>query len=253
MDKQFRVWYDSYLASPAWKAVRETRLRKDRNKCRGCGSTENLHVHHITYERFTRENQNDQNLAPSVLSLVMSDRPALPCPVTHTASMRHALRMRRVTMVHARTRSRHRQRFLVPGSRIYHDKTMQRVILRDPPPSDQLVHFRSSELASELVSFQVWQRSEDLDPEFLYGLVAGYDASVLCEPFPEVYRGRVIDRVEILVHHTSHSLISVPNSSASSLAARNRHGSSSSSVSPSTYGLRTSPFSPVSVREPRRT
>ena len=44
--------YAAYLQSNTWKAKRLQRLKKDKNRCQGCGATEKLHVHHKTYERF---------------------------------------------------------------------------------------------------------------------------------------------------------------------------------------------------------
>ena len=59
MDKDFRVWYEAYITSESWKSLREARLRKDKRKCQACGTTENLHVHHVTYDRFTKEHLSD--------------------------------------------------------------------------------------------------------------------------------------------------------------------------------------------------
>jgi hypothetical protein len=51
--------YAAYLSSEQWKAIRAARIRKDRSRCQGCGIREDLHVHHRTYERFTRERISD--------------------------------------------------------------------------------------------------------------------------------------------------------------------------------------------------
>ena len=51
--------YDAYISSDQWKGIREARLRRDRYTCQGCGARDGLHVHHRTYERFTRERISD--------------------------------------------------------------------------------------------------------------------------------------------------------------------------------------------------
>lgn len=51
-------WWDayrSYLASPAWQAVRAQVLARDGYHCTVCSETDALHVHHLTYERVGRE------------------------------------------------------------------------------------------------------------------------------------------------------------------------------------------------------
>jgi len=44
--------YDRYIHSDAWKSKRIRRLKIDKNRCQGCRTSRNLHVHHRTYERF---------------------------------------------------------------------------------------------------------------------------------------------------------------------------------------------------------
>lgn len=51
--------YLIYLNSPEWKAKREQILKRRGNKCRACKSTENLHLHHITYARLGFELPKD--------------------------------------------------------------------------------------------------------------------------------------------------------------------------------------------------
>lgn len=49
--------YKAYLDSPKWKAIRERALMRDEYKCRLCGSSEHLHVHHARgAHRFHEEN-----------------------------------------------------------------------------------------------------------------------------------------------------------------------------------------------------
>lgn len=47
--------YDRYLKSDAWKRVRESVLERDEHKCRFCGATENLRVHHKAYQNVYEE------------------------------------------------------------------------------------------------------------------------------------------------------------------------------------------------------
>lgn len=44
-----------YMQSEKWKQLKLERLRIAQHKCESCGSTHNLHLHHITYERLTQE------------------------------------------------------------------------------------------------------------------------------------------------------------------------------------------------------
>jgi len=50
--------YERYMQSAEWAAKRAQRLAVDGHKCRTCGHTGEtwpLQVHHVTYERFERE------------------------------------------------------------------------------------------------------------------------------------------------------------------------------------------------------
>jgi 5-methylcytosine-specific restriction endonuclease McrA len=42
--------YRDYLSSPRWRTLRSLRRRIDRNRCRTCGATGRLEVHHSTYQ-----------------------------------------------------------------------------------------------------------------------------------------------------------------------------------------------------------
>lgn len=42
--------YDEYLRSNAWINIRNQVLERDKHKCKICGATENLRVHHKDYE-----------------------------------------------------------------------------------------------------------------------------------------------------------------------------------------------------------
>lgn len=48
--------YDRYLHSPHWQETKQKRLDLDEHKCAFCKSTENLNVHHLTYDRIGNEN-----------------------------------------------------------------------------------------------------------------------------------------------------------------------------------------------------
>lgn len=50
-----RVNYDKYIQSKAWRAKREEALEYHGAKCSVCGTTQNLHVHHKTYESLGHE------------------------------------------------------------------------------------------------------------------------------------------------------------------------------------------------------
>ena len=49
----------AYMQTKQWSELKEHRLRIAQNKCECCGSTHNLHLHHITYERLTQEHIED--------------------------------------------------------------------------------------------------------------------------------------------------------------------------------------------------
>lgn len=50
----WRRLYAAYMQSPQWAAMRRQALARE-SQCRVCHREDDLHVHHITYERFTRE------------------------------------------------------------------------------------------------------------------------------------------------------------------------------------------------------
>lgn len=54
-----RMTYAAYIGSDLWRERRALRLEKDGHRCQGCGSTEDLHVHHKTYERLGCELPDD--------------------------------------------------------------------------------------------------------------------------------------------------------------------------------------------------
>jgi len=51
--------YKAYLLSDEWKAKREIVLKRDKYKCRACGSTKKLNVHHLTYKNIFNENPKE--------------------------------------------------------------------------------------------------------------------------------------------------------------------------------------------------
>ena len=51
-------WQDQhskYLQTKRWKDKRILVLERDNNQCQKCGSTDNLHVHHLTYKHWRNE------------------------------------------------------------------------------------------------------------------------------------------------------------------------------------------------------
>ena len=53
------AFYDDYLRSGAWRALREQVFARDGGRCVLCNHAEDLEVHHRTYERLGKENLND--------------------------------------------------------------------------------------------------------------------------------------------------------------------------------------------------
>lgn len=53
------VNYNAYINSAAWQRKRQEALRVAGCECEDCGVTENLHVHHLTYERLGNELLSD--------------------------------------------------------------------------------------------------------------------------------------------------------------------------------------------------
>ena len=51
--------YEIYLESEQFADLRKKVLRRDNNKCRACGSTENLQVHHLSYKNIYHEELDD--------------------------------------------------------------------------------------------------------------------------------------------------------------------------------------------------
>lgn len=54
-----KIDYRKYLRSPEWKSKREELFKLRGKKCEMCGSTEKIHVHHLTYERIGDETMQD--------------------------------------------------------------------------------------------------------------------------------------------------------------------------------------------------
>lgn len=48
-----------YMRTQQWKDLKAERMRIARNKCECCGSPFNLHLHHVTYIRLTKERIED--------------------------------------------------------------------------------------------------------------------------------------------------------------------------------------------------
>ncbi|MGL5712626.1 MAG: HNH endonuclease [Paraclostridium sp.] len=54
------IEYDDYINSYEWKILRRQVIRRDLKRCRNCGTNrKQLHVHHLTYERFGNERLDD--------------------------------------------------------------------------------------------------------------------------------------------------------------------------------------------------
>ncbi len=51
--------YDAYISSAEWKATRTRILEQRGYRCETCGATKKLEVHHLTYERFGHERDDD--------------------------------------------------------------------------------------------------------------------------------------------------------------------------------------------------
>ena len=56
---QRRQSYNDYLRSDDWQHVRRLKLEFAGHRCERCGATDDLHVHHLTYDRFGHENLTD--------------------------------------------------------------------------------------------------------------------------------------------------------------------------------------------------
>ena len=57
--RKYSKEYNEYMNSPQWAAKRLKVLKRDGHKCTNCGAEFNLHIHHLTYIRFTHENLKD--------------------------------------------------------------------------------------------------------------------------------------------------------------------------------------------------
>lgn len=51
--------YEQYIQSAEWKALRQKVLERDRFQCQTCCSTDDLEVHHRTYDRLFHEDLED--------------------------------------------------------------------------------------------------------------------------------------------------------------------------------------------------
>lgn len=56
MSRYKEMKYEDYLKTSHWKSVREKRKELDGHQCFICGSTRELNVHHLSYERLGAEN-----------------------------------------------------------------------------------------------------------------------------------------------------------------------------------------------------
>lgn len=52
---EFTEAYKVYIKSPKWKLMCKRAYAKYGKRCMACRSTQKLHVHHATYDRFGRE------------------------------------------------------------------------------------------------------------------------------------------------------------------------------------------------------
>ncbi len=58
-EKAWRRRYKAHLASEKWARYRQRVLKRDNWRCTGCGDTQGLEVHHLTYERLGKERLTD--------------------------------------------------------------------------------------------------------------------------------------------------------------------------------------------------
>lgn len=54
--------YDEFLKSAYWRKVRLAILKRDNKHCCSCGSTDDLHIHHLTYKHHLKELDNLDDL-----------------------------------------------------------------------------------------------------------------------------------------------------------------------------------------------
>lgn len=58
-DRDRKTKYNQHINSWEWKATRQLVLKRDGNQCTSCSEKTNLHVHHLTYDRFGNELLDD--------------------------------------------------------------------------------------------------------------------------------------------------------------------------------------------------
>ena len=61
-DNSWWAMYNAYLASPEWAAKRKHVLKRDKHRCRFCGDTERLEVHHPPHAYRDLGNENPDDL-----------------------------------------------------------------------------------------------------------------------------------------------------------------------------------------------
>jgi hypothetical protein len=97
--------YRDYLRTQAWKNMRRWVLERDDDACTRCGTTVNLEVHHLSYERLGRESPDDlltlcatcheETHAPERIAREESrrqrKRESAPPPLTFCAAMLYGL------------------------------------------------------------------------------------------------------------------------------------------------------------------
>jgi hypothetical protein len=54
-----RMTYAAYISSEVWRERRVIQLENDGHRCQGCGGADDLHVHHVTYDRLGNEAPGD--------------------------------------------------------------------------------------------------------------------------------------------------------------------------------------------------
>jgi len=63
-----------YLRSSKWTVLRTSVLIRDNSTCQSCGSKNNLHIHHITYEKLGDERMEDLVTLCSICHQEVHDR-----------------------------------------------------------------------------------------------------------------------------------------------------------------------------------
>lgn len=56
---EYKYNYFKYLESDKWKKIREQVLQRDNNKCTICGASDNLIIHHVSYDNLGNEKIED--------------------------------------------------------------------------------------------------------------------------------------------------------------------------------------------------